>query len=90
MSTIRTIEPTRSAAREATITLRRVAAYRLPPALDRRILELGERKDSLTPNERDELLAWVAFTQERSIERVQAELALRHLADAFPDLTSQP
>ena len=60
--------------------LRRVAGYALPPALDRRLLDLGERKDALTPVERDELLAWVAFTQERSVERAEAELALRQLA----------
>ncbi|MBN9522345.1 hypothetical protein J0H58_28140 [bacterium] len=63
----------------ALAALRRVAGYTLPPALDRRILDLGERKESLSPAEREELTAWVAFTQERSIERLQAELALRQL-----------
>lgn len=85
-----TAEPTGPAARAALATLRRVAAYRLPPALDRRVLDLGERKESLTPAERDELLAWVAFAQERSIEKAQAELALRRLAAAFPDLAALP
>ena len=65
--------------------LRRTAAYALPPALDRRLLDLGERKDALSPDERAELLAWVAFTQERSAERLAAELALRRLAAAFPE-----
>lgn len=69
-----------SAISASAAALRRVAAYGLPPALDRRVLDLGERKDALTPAERDELLAWVAFTQERSVERAEAELALRHLA----------
>ncbi len=64
----------------ALAALRRVAGYTLPPALDRRILDLGERKESLTPEERDELMAWVEFTQQRSIERLEAELALRRLA----------
>ena len=63
-----------------------MAGYALPPELDRRILDLSERKDSLTPDERAELLAWVAFSQERSIEKAQAEVALHHLAAAFPDL----
>lgn len=63
----------------ALAALRRVAGYTLPPALDRRILDLGERKEALSPEEREELMAWVAFTQERSIERLQAELALREL-----------
>ncbi len=66
--------------------LRRTAGYALPPELDRRLLDLGERKDALTPDERAELLAWVAFTQQRSLDRVGAELALRRLAAAFPEL----
>lgn len=66
--------------------LRRVAGYTLPPELDRRVLELGERKETLTPEERAELLAWVAFTQERSVEKAEAEVALRRLAAVCPEL----
>jgi hypothetical protein len=66
--------------------LRRVAGYTLPPALDRRILDLGERKDDLTAAERAELLAWVAFTQDRSAEKLEAEVALRRLAAVCPEL----
>ena len=66
----------------STSALRRVAAYTLPSVFDRRILDLGERKESLTEEEREELLAWVQFTQDRSIEKVEAELALRQLKDA--------
>ena len=65
---------------------RRVAAYTLPQALDARMLDLGERKEFLTPAERDELLALVAFTQERSAEKLEAELAARRLTDAYPEL----
>jgi len=61
-----------------------VAGYTLPPALDRRILDLGERKEALSPDERDELTAWVEFTQQRSIDRLEAEFALRRLAAAEP------
>lgn len=68
----------------ALTTLRRVAGYTLPPALDRRILDLGERKEALSPDERDELTAWVEFTQQRSIDRLEAEFALRRLAAAEP------
>jgi hypothetical protein len=74
----------------STAALRRVVGYALPPALDRRILDLGERKESLTPDERAELLAWVTFTQQRSAEKLEAELALRKLADVFPDLAVRP
>ena len=66
--------------------LRRMAGYTLPPALDQRVLDLGERKESLTPAERAELLAWVAFTQERSVERAEAQAALQRLAALAPDL----
>jgi antitoxin (DNA-binding transcriptional repressor) of toxin-antitoxin stability system len=65
-------------------------AGHLPPELDRRILELGERKDTLTADERAELLAWVAFTQARSIEAAEARVTVRRLANVFPELTDQP
>ena len=80
------LEPVRRATLASAAAHRRVAGYALPPELDRRILDLSERKDALTPDERAELLAWVAFSQERSIEKAQAEVALHHLAAAFPDL----
>lgn len=66
-------------------TLQRVAAYTLPPPLDRRILDLGERKESLDADERAELLAWVEFTQQRSADKWEAELALRRLKAYCPD-----
>jgi hypothetical protein len=91
MSAPATAEPGRNAALVSSVAaLRRVAAYTLPPELDRRLLELGERKESLTPDERAELLAWVAFTQQRSAEKAEAELALRRLTDVFPELASRP
>jgi hypothetical protein len=90
MSVPAAAEPARQAALASSVAaLRRLAAYVLPPELDRRILDLGERKDTLSPDERAELLAWVAFTQQRSTERVEAELALRRLADVFPELASR-
>jgi hypothetical protein len=55
-------EPARRAALESAVAARqRLAASVLPPELDRRILDLGERKETLSPDERAELLAWVAF-----------------------------
>jgi hypothetical protein len=80
-------EEVRQAALASASALRRLSADHLPPELDRRLLDLGERKESLTPDERAELLAWVAYTQRRSIEKAEAELALRRLAAAFPDIT---
>jgi len=80
----------RSAVSRSVSAHRRIAAYTLPSALDARLLDLSERKESLTPAERDELLALVAFTQARSIEKLEAELAVRRLTDAYPDLSVQP
>ena len=68
--------------------LRRTANYSLPPELDRRILELGERKESLTPDERAELMAWVEFTQQRSIDRLNAQSALGRLTSVFPEISA--
>jgi hypothetical protein len=79
----------RAALVSSTAALRRLAAYELPLALDSRVLDLGERKETLTPDERAELLAWVTFTQQRSIERLEAEVALRRLADVFPEIAVQ-
>jgi hypothetical protein len=70
--------------------LRRLANYTLPPALDQRILDLGERKDTLSPEERAELMAWVTFTQERSVEKLEAEVALRRLEDLYAELAARP
>lgn len=80
-------EPAWDAALASSVAaLRRVAVYALPPELDRRVLELGERKDELTPAERAELLAWVAFTQQRSLEKLEAQAALSRLAALRPEL----
>jgi len=75
-----------SALVSSTAALRRLAGYRLPPAFDRRMLELAGRKESLSPDERAELLEWVAFTQQRTVEKLEAEVALRRLAAVCPDL----
>jgi hypothetical protein len=91
MSAPSATEPARWAAlASSAAALRRLAAYTLPPELDRRILDLGERKETLTPEERAELHAWVDFTQQRSVEWLEAELALRRLSDVFPELTERP
>lgn len=82
--------PLQSALASTAEALRRVANYALPAALDRRILDLGERKETLSPDERAELLAWVAFTQELSAEKFAAEVALRRLEEASTAPTHQP
>jgi hypothetical protein len=76
----------RDALTASVAALRRVSKYALDPALDQRILELAERKEYLTPAERSELLAWVSFTQQRTLEKLEAERALRSLVSICPEL----
>ena len=64
--------------------LRRMAAYTLAPALDARLRDLGERKEFLSPAEYAELQALVSFTQQRTQEKLEAELALRQLDAVAP------
>ena len=86
-----TFDPARNEAiNSSAMALRRIGAYVLPPELDRRVLEMGERKDTLSPDERAELHAWVNFTQQRSIEKFEAQLALRRLTTVFPEIADQP
>jgi hypothetical protein len=79
------VEESQAAVALSIKALKKVASYQLPAELDRRILELGERKEELSSSERAELLAWVQFSQERSIEKFAASAALDHLANAFPE-----
>lgn len=91
MSSTVAVEPARNEALYASASaLRRMTGYELPAELDKRILDLGERKESLTTEERAELLAWVSFTQQRSIEKYEAQLALKRLASVFPEMTAEP
>ncbi len=66
--------------------LRRVADSQLDLALNRRLLDLGERKEWLSEAEHDELLALVAFSQQRSLEKLEAESALQDLHQACAEL----
>ena len=74
-----------SALRHGVHALKRVANYVLPAALDRHLQELGEDKEYLSAAAHEELLALVTFTQERTLEKLQAELALRELQSLLPD-----
>ena len=73
-----------TALRHGVHALQRVANYALPAALDRRLQQLGENKEYLGVAEHEELLALVTFTQERTLEKLQAELALRELQTLLP------
>jgi hypothetical protein len=67
-------------------TLEKVASYKLPPALDRRLLWLSENKENLTEGERDELLALIDFSEDRTVEKLHAKVILRRLAEALPEV----
>jgi hypothetical protein len=89
MSAISTQDPQLQAAVHNCVrALRRLADYTLPPDLDRHIRDLGERKESLSSAEHEELLALVEFTQQRTLDKLQAELALRQLQPFFPEEVS--
>lgn len=85
MSAVSAEPAVRDAVLASESTLKRISNYQLPDVLDRRILDLGERKESLTGDERAELFAWVAFTQQRSLDKLEAEVALKRISKAWPE-----
>jgi hypothetical protein len=86
MSSVSTNDPRfRAAIRNSIQAHKQVAEYQLPSALDRQMLEWGERKEFLSPAEHAQLMALVDFSQQRTIEKLQAELALKELKTFFPD-----
>lgn len=70
--------------------LRRMAEYRLDPVLDQRLRNLGERKERLSPGEHEELMALIAFTQQRMLDKLEAEVALQGLQTACAELPRMP
>ena len=66
--------------------LRRIAEYELPESLAHRMHELGERKGLLTDPERGELTALVELWRQRTLEKLEAQVALKRLGEHFPTL----
>lgn len=66
--------------------LRRVAQYELDPGIDRRMLELGERKEFLDESEHGLLMSLVEFSEKRSIEKLEAQAALKQLGECVPQV----
>jgi hypothetical protein len=90
MATISTEDPEFQSAIEAcAAALGRMADYELNPTLNQRMHELGERKEYLSPEEHEELLALVDFTQKRTVEKLEAQTALSRLRAALPGLLSE-
>jgi hypothetical protein len=70
-----------SVLQDCVTTLQNVAASKLPPAIDRRLLWLSENKESLSEAEREELLALIDFSEDRTVEKLQAKVMLQRLAE---------
>ena len=70
------------------VALQRMADYELEPSLHRRMHELGERKEFLSPGEHEELLALVDFAYQRTIEKLEAQAALDRLRTVLPGVLS--
>lgn len=66
--------------------LHHVAAYELEEGIQKRMLELGERKENLSESEYEELTALVKFAEQRQIEKLEAQLALKALGKFVPEL----
>ena len=87
MTTLSTEDPQFQSAIEACVlSLKRMAEYELDPMLSQRMHELGERKAYLSQEEQSERLALVDFLQKRTVEKLEAQLALARLRAALPSL----
>ena len=75
-----------SAVEACVCALQRIADYELEPSLQNRLLDLGERKEFLGQAEYDELMALVDFAGKRTIESLEARIALDRVHQAFPEL----
>ena len=91
MSILSTVEPNfQSAIKAVVISLRGVARYELEPPLANRMQELAERKELLNANDHGELMALVDFSQRRTIEKLEAQVALKRLGEIVPELVTLP
>ena len=82
-------EDFKSALEACRAALRRLAEYMAPPELNQLMLELGENKEFLSEAEHDELMTLVNFAQQRTLEKLEAQLALKRLEALYPDRGSQ-
>lgn len=89
MTAVSTADPEFQLAIQAcAVALRRLARFELDPSLEQRMHVLGERKEFLTPAEHEELLALVAFARQRTVEKLEAQVALDRLRTVLPDVVS--
>jgi hypothetical protein len=89
MTTVSTEDPQFQLAIQAcAVALRRMAACELESSLQRYIRELGARKEFLSVVEHEELLVLVDFVHQRTIEKLEAQVALDRLHAALPGVLS--
>lgn len=69
--------------------LRRIADYEVDAAINQRLQELGERKEWLDEAEHEELMSLVSFTEKRTTEKLEAQVALKRLGEIVPELVGQ-
>jgi hypothetical protein len=66
--------------------LRKAAERKLPRPLERKIKKMLEDKESLSDREYKELLTLVELAQGQLVQKVRAEVALKLLEKAYPEL----
>jgi hypothetical protein len=85
MTTVSTDDPQfLSAIQACAVALHRLAEYELAPSLHSRMHALGGRKEFLSSAEHEELLALVDFAHQRTMEKLEARMALDRLRTALP------
>lgn len=91
MPMLSTDEPrTREALDLCVSVLRRLASYQLEPGMERRLAKLSESKEFLGEAEHEELMELVEFTQERTVDKLAALVALKRLGELVPELDNAP
>ena len=76
----------RKALRACAKALRVAANYRLPTPLQRKLRKTLDDPERTSPAEHQQLLILVEVAQERSLQKVKAQVALQQLLQAFPEL----
>jgi hypothetical protein len=63
-----------------------MATYELEGPIQQRLLQLSENKELMTRSERKELAALVDFWQKRTLEKLEAQVALKLLGEVLPEV----
>lgn len=66
--------------------LNHVAVYELEEGIQKRMHDLGEKKEFLSEAEHEELMSLVKFAERRQIEKLEAQVAIKALGKFVPEL----